>query len=182
MKQLYFVTIKISASISQNARVVICLLSEDGSCLRRCLRPEKQLAAHALPQVSRTSLGKQTKSRVVLWDPDSSHDGPVGLDLSDLPRGARQGWSWVNPVFISWLPPTTQVLLGHTAAQPHLLELVQLIALILLYLPLSLANKILIFFSSEYLYYLSRPRSVLILTFKFACSLSHLISYKFNPY
>lgn len=92
-KQLYFITVTISASISQNAKAVICLLSEDGSLLRRRLRPEKQLAAHALPQVSCMSLGKQTKSRVVLWELDSSHDGHVGTNLSTVLLGARLGWS-----------------------------------------------------------------------------------------
>ena len=101
MKQLYFITIKISASISQNAKAVICLLSEGSSLLRRCLRPEKQLAAHMLLQVSRVSLGQRTKVGVVLWKPDSSRDGPVGPNLSTLPRGARQAWSSVTPVFIS---------------------------------------------------------------------------------
>lgn len=51
-KQLYFITIKISVSISQNAKAVICLLSQGSSLLRRCLRPEEQLAAHTLPKVS----------------------------------------------------------------------------------------------------------------------------------
>lgn len=93
MKQLYFITIKISASISQNAKAVICLLSEDVSLLRRHLRPQKQLAAHALPQVSCVFLGKRTKSRVVLWEPDSFPDGPVGPNLSALLLDTRQGWS-----------------------------------------------------------------------------------------
>lgn len=84
-KQLYFITIKISVSISQNAKAVICLLSEGSSLLRRCLRPEKQLAAHTLPKVSWASLGKRTKPGVVLWEPDSSCDGSVGPNLSALP-------------------------------------------------------------------------------------------------
>lgn len=182
-KQLYFITIKISVSISQNAKAVICLLSEGSSLLRRCLRPEKQLAAHPLPKVSWASLGKRTKPGVVLWEPDSSCDGSVGPNLSafppSLPRAQGKAGAESPPYsFCDGHQPPRCCLAALLPSQSF--RLVWTIAFILLYFPLSLANKIL-FFSSDYLYYLSRSCPVLILTSKCACSLSLFISYKCNP-
>lgn len=114
--------------------------------------------------------GSLTAPVMDLWDPTS---------VPSLPRA--QGKAGAESPLYSFCdghqPPRCCLA---TLLPSQSFHLVRTIAFILLYFPLSLANKILLF-SSDYLYYLSRLCPVLILTSKCSCSPSLFISYKCNP-
>ena len=72
MKQLYFITTKISASISQNGQAVICLLSEDGEASQTWEAACSPACSWASGQNPWWFCGSPTAPVTDPWDPTSA--------------------------------------------------------------------------------------------------------------